>query len=303
MIYLYTYQMLKSLCLLMIQVLRGTFKNIDEIKEHFVPAFSKICRWLNINKLSINTIKTEFMIIGTPNSISKLDRNPCGTPDMIVGASDYRIRRVKLVKSLGLIVDDTLTWSDHIDYISTKIKRGIGVMKKTSKFLGKNSMLMLYITLVETHLRYCNVAWEQCNDTLIDRLQILQNRAARVITKVKYEDADHLGLTCQLGWLTVRGLIELDLGIFMYKSQNNLFPETAGKFHIPAEIVHSYEIRSAVSGNVFLPRYELSFTQKSTAYSGAKIWNEIPVNIKKAPSIDSFKEKLKGYYLQTQKEI
>ena len=68
-------------------------------------------------------------------------------------------------------------------------------------------------------------------------------------------------------------------------------------------MVHSYGTRSAVSGSVFLPRYELSFTQKSVAFSGAKIWNEIPVNIKKAPSIDSFKEKLKAYYLQTQKEI
>ena len=279
------------------------FKNVDEIKEHLVPAFSKICRWLNINKLSLNTVKTEFMIIGTRNSISKLDRDPSGTQYMIVGASDCRIRRVKLVKSLGLIVDDTLTWPGHIDYISTKRKRCIGVMKKTSKFLDKNSLLMLYRTLVETHLRYCNVVWGQCNDTLTDRLQILQNKAARVITKVKYEDADHLGLTCQLGWLTVRGLIKLDLGIFMYQSQNNLLPETAGKFHIPTEMVHSYETRSAVSGNVFLPRYELSFTQKSMAFSGAKIWNEIPVSIEKAPSIDSFKEKRKAYYLQTRKEI
>ena len=65
------------------------------------------------------------MIIGAPKSISKLDGDPSGTPYMIVGDSDCRISRVKLVKSLGLIVDDTLTWSDHIDYISTKIKRGI----------------------------------------------------------------------------------------------------------------------------------------------------------------------------------
>ena len=257
------------------------FKSVGEIKEHLVPAFSKICRWLNINKLSLNTVKTEFMIIGTPNSISRLDRDPSGTPYMIVGASDCRIRRVKLVKSLGLIVDDTLTWSDHINYISTKIKRGIVVMKKTSKFLDKNSLLMFYKTLVETHLRYCNVVWGQCNDTLIGRLQILQNKTARVITKVKYEDADHLGHICQLGWLTVYGLIKLDLGIFMYKSQNNLLPETAGKFHIPAEMIHSFETRSAVSRNVFLPRYELSFTQKSMAFSGAKIWNEIPVDIKR----------------------
>ena len=119
------------------------------------------------------------MIVGTPNSISKLYRVPGGTPYVIVGASDCSIRRVKLVESLGLIVDDTLTWSDHTDYISTKIKRGIGVMKKTSKFLDKNSLLMLYRTLVETHLRYCNVVWGQCNDTILDKLQIL---AARVIT-------------------------------------------------------------------------------------------------------------------------
>ena len=162
---------------------------------------------------------------------------------MIVHASDCGIRRVKLVRSLGLIVDDTLTWSDHIYYISTKIKRGIGVRKKTSKFLDKNALLMLFWTLVETHLKYCNVVWGQCNDTLIDRLQILQNKAARLITKVKYDDADHLGLICQLGWITVCGIIKLDLGIFMYKSQNNLLPETAGKFHIPAEMVHSYETK------------------------------------------------------------
>ena len=77
------------------------------------------------------------LFIGTPNSISKLDRDPSGTPFMIVGASDCRIRRLKLVRFLGLQVDDTLTWSDHIDYISTKIEWGIGVIKKTSKFLDK----------------------------------------------------------------------------------------------------------------------------------------------------------------------
>ena len=45
---------------------------------------------------------------------------------------------------------------------------------------------------------------------------------------------------------------------------------------------------------------DLSFTQKSIAFSGAKLWNEIPVNIKRAVSLDSFKDKLKAYYLQLQ---
>ena len=137
------------------------FKGASEIKEHLVLPFSKLCRWLKFNKLSLNTVKTEFMITGTPNSICNLDKDPGGTLYLIVGDSDRRIRRVKLVKSLGLIVDDTLTWSN--------LKRSVGIIKKTSKYLDKNSLLMLYRTLVETHFRYCNVIWGQCAETLIDK--------------------------------------------------------------------------------------------------------------------------------------
>ena len=275
------------------------FKNVNEIQEHPVPAFSKICKRLSINKLNLN-IDTVFMIIGTPNSINKLDKEPGSTPYMIVTTDDCRIRRVKLVKSLGLIVDDTLTWLNHIEYITGKVKRGIGVMEKTSNYLDRTSLLMLYRTLVETHCRNCDIIWGQCKETLKDRLQLLQNKAARVITKVKYKDADHLKLICQHGWLTIRNLIKLDLGIFMYKSYSKLLPETAGEFHLPAEKVHPYGTRSAISGNIFLPRYDLSFTEKSIAFSGAKLWNEIPVNVKRAVLLDSFKDKLNAYYLQLQ---
>ena len=180
------------------------FKGVNEIKEHLVPAFSKICRWLKFNKLSLNTVKTEFMIIGTPNSICNFDKDPGSTPYLIVGDGDRRSRRVKSVKSLGLIVDDTLTWSNYILYISGKVNRGVSIIKKTSKYLDKNSLLMLYRTFVEARYSHCNVIWGQCNETLIDKLQLSQNWAARVITKVKYEDGDYLKLICQLGWLTIR---------------------------------------------------------------------------------------------------
>ena len=79
--------------------------------------------------------------------------------------------------------------------------------------------------MVRSHCDYIStkidVVWGQRNDTLIDRLQLLHNKAARVITEVKYEDTDHLGLICQLGLLTVRGLIKLDLGNFIYKAKTS----------------------------------------------------------------------------------
>ena len=64
--------------------------------------------------------------------------------------------------------------------------------------------------------------WRQCNETLPDRLQTLQNRAARVIANAIYEAPDHNDLLCDCGWFNVHKLILLDLGVFMYNTQKGL---------------------------------------------------------------------------------
>ena len=89
------------------------FKSLGEIRTELIPAFSKICRWLSFNKLNLNTVKTEFMIIGTPKSIKKLDVDPGSTPYMIVAADGSRIRRVKLAKSFQAVVSLTKTSINH----------------------------------------------------------------------------------------------------------------------------------------------------------------------------------------------
>ena len=48
----------------------------QELREELVPTFAKVCEWLKRNKLSLNTIKTEFMIIGSPHRLNRLDKNP-----------------------------------------------------------------------------------------------------------------------------------------------------------------------------------------------------------------------------------
>ena len=120
-----------------------TFKCVNGIQESFIQALFKICKWLNFNKCSLDVAKTEFMITGTPNSISKLNQDPRSTLYMIVATDDCGIIRVKLVKSLCLIVDETLTWSIYIECISVKVKQGIVVIKRISRYLDKNSLLML----------------------------------------------------------------------------------------------------------------------------------------------------------------
>ena len=84
--------------------LSRTFKNVREL----IPSFINICEWLKANKLSLNTVKTDFMIIGTSKRPENLDTSPETTP-YVLYINNAPIRRVKQAKNLGLIIDEHLS--------------------------------------------------------------------------------------------------------------------------------------------------------------------------------------------------
>ena len=120
------------------------FKTTNGLKEQLVPAFCKVCEWLKCNKLSLNALKTEFMMMGTSQKLSNLDIDPFMTPFKLI-LNNYEIRRVKKTKYLGMIVDDSLTSEDHIDYITLKINRGIGINMGKLDNLSLKSLYYYYI--------------------------------------------------------------------------------------------------------------------------------------------------------------
>ena len=105
------------------------FKNIKELNGTLVPDCSNICDWLKCNKLSLNAIRSEFMIIGTSQRIKYQDLEPKSKPFMIT-TNEIKIIRVKLVNYLGLWIDDYLIWEVQIDHICSKMSCNIGIMKR-----------------------------------------------------------------------------------------------------------------------------------------------------------------------------
>ena len=99
-----------------------TISSLNEIKDELIPALRKVYNWLTCNKLSLNSVKTEFMIIGTANGLEKLDKCLVSTPYLISSGPDCHIRRVRCVKYLGIIVDDTLTWEETLSIYQSKLK-------------------------------------------------------------------------------------------------------------------------------------------------------------------------------------
>ena len=130
------------------------------------------------------------MVIGTSQRVGQLDI-ALETTQYALFVKDASIICVKQVKNLGLIIDENLTWDHHINYISQKMKRNLGILKRMSKTLPTESLCMLYKTLIEPHIRYCSIVWRNCGEALKDKLQILQNRVARIITRMTYDTANH----------------------------------------------------------------------------------------------------------------
>ena len=239
---------------------------------------------------TLTTSSSSFFFLQTPE-----------TTPYIISEDGCQIRRVESVKYLDLIVDDTPTGDEHVDYISTKIGKNIGIIKRARTFLPRHSLSTLYRTLIEPYLSYCNTVWGQCSNTLKEKLQCLQNRVAREIAFQRYDEANHRNSPNDFEWLNIRHLIDYDLGVLMYKTVNGHGPEIRKEAFLDIGSIHEHATRSAAKGDLFVPRKTTSIVQQAVSVAGPRLWNMIPSTIKNAQSIDTFKVRLKEHYLNIQK--
>ena len=92
------------------------------------------------------------------------------------------ISETKSSKFLGMHIDNKQNWKMHIDYVSGKIARGIGILKKAWKFLSNECMTNLHYAFIYPFLIYCNHNCGNTYETTLSKLQLLQNKAIRITT-------------------------------------------------------------------------------------------------------------------------
>ena len=93
-------------------------KNLVELQDCMNTELKSLNTWLEVNKLSLNIAKTEFMVIGSRQRLATH-----GNFDLDVFVDNKRIKRVSSSESLGLTIDENLNWSKHIDNIQKKFLR------------------------------------------------------------------------------------------------------------------------------------------------------------------------------------
>ena len=189
--------------------------DVNSIQLNLNHDLGNLNKWLISNKLTLNTAKTEFMLIGSRQKLSTLSSPP------ELSIDNVPVEKVTSVKSLAIFIDENLPWQTRIDKLSKKIASGIGAIKRIRDFLPTPTLHCIYNALIQSQFEYCNIVWGNCGKTLFDRLQKFQNRAA--LTFSRY-DADSSRLFRQLNWKDLSTQFQMQKAPMVYKSLNDLVP-------------------------------------------------------------------------------
>ena len=144
-----------------------------ELEQATNSELTNLYSWLKANKLSLNIAKTEFMVV---SSRQKFLAENCS--ELNIRLDNQPISRVEHAKSLGLIIDDRLSWSNYIKELCRKISSPIGALRRIRFLISQSTAVQIYNALIQPHFDYCAPVWDGLSSYLCEKLQKLQNRTA-----------------------------------------------------------------------------------------------------------------------------
>ena len=149
--------------------------DLFDLESKLNSDLATISNWFSSNLLTLNISKCNFVIFDNSRKLKLVN-------EVSLKVNSTAIDRSDSFKYLGVVINQTMSWSEHIDTISTKINQRIGMIKRIRHLLPLHAKLTLYNCLIIPLFDYGDTVWgDKNNDTLMGQLQVLQNKAAKVL--------------------------------------------------------------------------------------------------------------------------
>ena len=91
------------------------------------------------------------------------------------------VEQVRVIKYLGVLINDTLTWSDHVGLICRKVSGYLHLLHRLSWFLPRSLLLTYLKFYILSHFDYCDVVWSSCTQEKSCRLDSLLNFGCKIV--------------------------------------------------------------------------------------------------------------------------
>ncbi len=212
-----------------------------------------------------------MLIIG-PKTLTSNNLEHCLTLD---GCS---VDSSSSVKNLGVLFDRNLSFDSHVSSICKTAFFHVKNISKLRPMLSMSNAEMLIHAFMTSRLDYCNSSLGGCSAHLINKLQMVQNAATRVLTRTsKY---DHISpVLSTLHWLPIKHCIYLK--ILLITGLAHQYLSELLSHYSPPRPLHSQN-----SGCLIIPRISKSTAGgRSFFYLAPKLWNNLPNNVREAETL------------------
>ena len=264
--------------------------------------------WMKDNRLCVSAGKSKLLIIGTKKLKTTKD-----IPETKIVVDEKEITATKSEKLLGVVVNDELTWKNHLhgdeenDGLIPQLAKRIGILKKLSKYMTKDKLKTFVSGLFYSKMSYClpvfgNVFgledYKETNSrhtsfTMQDnhQLQVLQNKVNRLLLGASW-DTPTVELLRDTGTLSVQQMIAYQTAVSVYKIVQSGKPTyLSNKLRIKKR---NMNLRGRL-GSLSQVENTLSIAREGFIFRGASIFNKIDENIRNETKLEKFKVKVKEW--------
>uniref|UniRef100_A0A8K9WPT9 Reverse transcriptase domain-containing protein n=1 Tax=Oncorhynchus mykiss TaxID=8022 RepID=A0A8K9WPT9_ONCMY len=245
---------------------------------------SDIRKWMAANFLLLNSDKTEMLVLG-PKKQRDLLLN------LTINLNGCTVVSNKTVKDLGVTLDPDLSFEEHIKTISRTAFFHLRNIAKIRNFLSKNDAEKLIHAFVTSRLDYCNALLSGYPDRALNKLQLVLNTAARILTRTK--NVYHITpVLASLHWLPVKARADFKVLLLTYKALHGLAPTYLSDLVLP--YIPTRTLRSQDAGLLIVPRISKQTAGgRAFSYRAPFLWNGLPT--RDANSVSTFKSLLKTH--------
>ena len=257
--------------------------DVNQISHSLQQSLNTLNQWCKLNHMSLNPQKTKLMLITTQQKRRSLT---CSLPPIFL--ENVCIEEVDNHRVLGIIIDNNLSWSKHIDYLCKTLSRRVYQLSKFKNFINFHARKLFIHAYILSSINYCSTLFDSSSKTSLKPLHRLYKRALKValqksstLTKLDYS---------KLNMLPLKEVFYINKCSLMHKVLSKSAPEPLCSF---------FQINQRHPTKFLTPRPRINSFKTSLSYSGCVLWNSLPAHLRSRQNIVTFKNHLFIHFRST----
>ena len=264
-------------------------KSLDDLKAAIESDLILIRNFFFTLKLDLNAEKTKYVLFyGRKRFQSFTER------DLRITLGTVKIERVESYKCLGLIIDEKLSYDDHIEHVYKKCIGMVFAIRRIRNLITEKLAYQIYFAHIYSHLIFLNSLWSVTSKENVEKLFRMQKKCLKFIQK-----KDQLAPSSSLfseKILPLPVMNDFNLLILAFKIKHNLIKNNVALTFV--ENIHNHGTRHSLSGNFYVVGHETQYGLADFYRRGLIKYNELPDEIKRLRTLSLFKKRIREHLFE-----